>query len=189
MNTRRSSSRIKQRQDQEEGNSTDLHDEEDRKALAAILTGEGETGHHDDESDDDGARINAPASSIKFEPLQPLPGKQARRTTRSSAPRPIPNATSNAQQQSDSRTSSIAGSPESGLFINSNIDPTTSTSTAQYAAAASGADFSVQQLSHTPPTNVATSYEADHFGKRARAGVSIAETLHHCWLQNVPPEN
>jgi hypothetical protein len=36
-----------------------------------------------------------------------------------------------------------------------------------------GSTFNHPLLSHTPPTHAATSYEASHFGKRARSGVSL----------------
>jgi hypothetical protein len=34
--------------------------------------------------------------------------------------------------------------------------------------------FNNAHLSHTPPTQVSTSYEVSHFGKRARSGVSLS---------------
>ena len=35
-----------------------------------------------------------------------------------------------------------------------------------------GGTFNNTQMSHTPPTQASTSYEASHFGKRQRSGVS-----------------
>ena len=36
-----------------------------------------------------------------------------------------------------------------------------------------GGTFNNTQMSHTPPTQASTSYEASHFGKRQRSGVSL----------------
>lgn len=92
--------------------------------------------------------------------LLPLPEHSERER---SAPRAIPNAkAASAHNQSMAppppSLPSSAGSTAS-TFLNNLMDPAAST-------------FNRTQFSHTPPNQVATSYEASHFGKRARSGVS-----------------
>jgi hypothetical protein len=134
-----------------------------------------------DSDDDEGAKITAPESDFKFQPLQPLAGKSYNKGRRSS-PRKIPNASSSStaasssatqQYTTDSRTSSAAGSPENG-FMNNMVDPVASATSARLPNNEIGSNQQQQQLSHTPPADVATSYESSHFGKRARAGVSAS---------------
>lgn len=102
-----------------------------------------------------------------FQPLLPLPEHPTRQR---SAPRAIPNSkpptTQGIQTQSTGppvSQPSSAGSTASA-FLNNLIDPAAST-------------FNNTQVSRTPPSQIATSYEANHFGKRARSGVSLRETI------------
>lgn len=103
--------------------------------------------------------------SESFQPLLPLPDHPTRPR---SAPRAIPNSKPpTAQTQTQGTTvdppasrPSSAGSTASA-FLNNLLDPAAST-------------FNNTQISHTPPNQIATSYEASHFGKRARSGVSTS---------------
>lgn len=105
--------------------------------------------------------------SESFQPLLPLPDHPTRPR---SAPRAIPNSKPpTAQIQTQGTTvgppasqPSSAGSTASA-FLNNLLDPAAST-------------FNNTQISHTPPNQIATSYEASHFGKRARSG-SVSERL------------
>jgi hypothetical protein len=132
--------------------------------------------HREDYSDDDddGARISAPSADMKFQPLPetaatskapPLTRQLRSRTRATSATQAIPKTSTHTQDVSSSRTSSAAASPEHG-FMNNILDPIAATANTTSVAPAP----SSQQLSHTPPT--ASSYEANHFGKRPRTGVS-----------------
>jgi hypothetical protein len=95
------------------------------------------------------------------ESFLPLPDHPTRQR---SAPRAIPNSKpAPAQTQStiagpSTSQPNSAGSTASA-FLNNLLDPAAST-------------FNSIQISHTPPNQIATSYEASHFGKRARSGVS-----------------
>ena len=94
-----------------------------------------------------------------FQPLQPLPEHPERRR---SAPRAIPKGqVSQSQQSTHGATTpsqpNSAGSSGSA-FLNNILNTAAST-------------FNNAQISHTPPTQISTSYEASHFGKRARSGV------------------
>ena len=83
--------------------------------------------------------------------------------THRSAPRaiPKPTGTPNPPQQPSSLPSQPNSAGSSGsAFLSNILNPTAST-------------FNNTQLSHTPPTHISTSYEASHFGKRARSGVSF----------------
>jgi hypothetical protein len=98
-----------------------------------------------------------------FQPLLPLPEHRQR-----SAPRAIPSAAP--QQQvvpppilGPPSLPNSAGSTGSA-FLNNLLSPAAST-------------FSNTHLSHTPPTHMATSYEASHFAKRARSGVSQSQVF------------
>ena len=78
-------------------------------------------------------------------------------TTAKSPARAIPQP----KQQPNSATSSHPGSQESSgsSFLSGILNPSATT-------------FNNNQLSHTPPTALGTSYENSHFGKRQRSGVS-----------------
>lgn len=100
--------------------------------------------------------------------FQPLPDHATRQR---SAPRAIPNSKpSAAQTQQSTSAGFLASQPSSAgstasAFLNNLLDPAAST-------------FNMTHFSHTPPNQIATSYEASHFGKRARSGVStIKATL------------
>jgi hypothetical protein len=100
-------------------------------------------------------------------PLIPLPEHPTRQK---SAPRAIPNAHNFAvphlsMAPPTASQPSSAGSTASA-FLNNLMDPAAST-------------FSNNRFSHTPPNQAATSYEASHFGKRARSGVSENEQSFH----------
>lgn len=94
-----------------------------------------------------------------FQPLLPLPEHP---TIQRSAPRAIPKPPQSHNQpvvsNHPSSQPSSAGSTASA-FLNNLLDPAAST-------------FNNTHMSHTPPNHIATSYEASHFGKRARSGVS-----------------
>ena len=94
-----------------------------------------------------------------FQPLLPLPEHP---TIQRSAPRAIPKAPPSHNQPvlptHPSSQPSSAGSTASA-FLNNLLDPAATT-------------FNNTHMSHTPPNHIATSYEASHFGKRARSGVS-----------------
>jgi hypothetical protein len=64
---------------------------------------------------------------------------------------PVPNATFSSQHHQPQSQASSQGSSGSAFF-NSMLNP------------------NAHQLSHTPPTGLGASYEASHFGKRARSG-------------------
>ena len=149
-----------------------------------------------DVDDDEGAKISAPASDIKFQPLQPLPGSPSSssfKTRRRSSPRKIPNGSSSstttagaaaaasASASAATSSSAAAESPENG-FMHNMVDPVATATTSARLPAGSSSNPQQQQqqqqsqLSHTPPTDVSTSYETSHFGKRARAGVSISNS-------------
>lgn len=87
----------------------------------------------------------------------PLPEQVQRQR---SAPRPIPVASKviSTNHPTQGSQPSSAGSTGSA-FLNNILNPASA--------------FNNGHLSHTPPTHVSTSYEASHFGKRARSGVSI----------------
>lgn len=91
-----------------------------------------------------------------FQPLLPLPEHRQR-----SAPRAIPSAP---QQVVPPPTLGPPSQPNSAgstgsAFLNNLLTP-------------AGFMSNNGQLSHTPPTHIATSYEASHFAKRPRSGVS-----------------
>ncbi len=94
-----------------------------------------------------------------FQSLLPMPEHPTRQR---SAPRAIPKPPQSQNQPFMSAhpasQPSSAGSTAS-TFLNNLLDPAAST-------------FNNSFMSHTPPTHIATSYEASHFGKRARSGVS-----------------
>jgi hypothetical protein len=92
----------------------------------------------------------------QFQPLLPLPEHRQR-----SAPRAIPSAPQQVVPppiMGPPSQPNSAGSTGSA-FLNNLLTPT-------------GYMSNNAQLSHTPPTHLATSYEASHFAKRPRSGVS-----------------
>ena len=93
-----------------------------------------------------------------FQPLVPLPEHNQRQR---SAPRAIPSSDSQTTPSALGHPQSQASSAGSSgsAFLNNILNP-------------AGATFNNTQMSHTPPTHISTSYEASHFGKRARSGVS-----------------
>jgi hypothetical protein len=141
-----------------------------------LITSGGDDKRDELSDDDDGARISAPSPAIKFQPLQPLSEtKKLPQSTRTLKfhvkARPAPVVTSASIQstaEDSSHANSAAGSPENGL-MNNMVDPVAATATAPPAAAKRS---NAVHLSHTPPANVPSSYEASHFGKRPRSGVS-----------------
>ena len=97
----------------------------------------------------------------QFQPLLPLPEHPQKQK---SQPRAIPTSTqvvppSILGAPPSSQPSSVGSS--GSAFFNNLLSPAAST-------------FNNTQLSHTPPNHIATSYEASHFGKRARSGVRAA---------------
>lgn len=110
-------------------------------------------------------------------PPAPLPpkGMNTRRRSVSKAI-PVPQMSGGATQSS--QQASLAGSYESSGsgFINGIME----NSSSQGAQGPTGNTFA---LSHTPPTAAGTSYEAQHFGKRPRAGVrwiKCVSFMHDC---------
>eukprot|EP00934_Nitzschia_sp_Nitz4_P003332 Nitzschia sp. Nitz4//scaffold22_size323478//139495//141458//NITZ4_000531-RA/size323478-augustus-gene-0.198-mRNA-1//1//CDS//3329543007//3322//frame0 len=97
-----------------------------------------------------------------FQPLLPLPEHP---TTTRSAPRAIqkPPAPHNPSALGPLPSQPGSAGSTASSFLNNITDPAAST-------------FNNTHMSHTPPNHLATSYEASHFGKRARAG-SISERL------------
>lgn len=98
-----------------------------------------------------------------FQPLLPLPEHATRQR---SAPRAIPKAAASQTSQAlnlgpSASQPSSAGSTAS-TFLNNLLDPAATT-------------FNNTHMSHTPPNQISTSYEASHFGKRARSGVSVMQ--------------
>ena len=97
-----------------------------------------------------------------FQSLLPLPEHPTRQR---SAPRAIPiSKPPSSVAQTQFTTGHSASQPSSAgstasTFLNNLLDPAAST-------------FTGTQISHTPPDQIATSYEVSHFGKRARSGVS-----------------
>lgn len=104
---------------------------------------------------------NSGSHQQSFPALVPLPEHPQRQR---SAPRAIPRAQQQVvppQQPALGPPSSLPSSAGSSgsAFLNSLLDPAASS-------------FNHAHMSHTPPTHISTSYEASHFGKRARSGVS-----------------
>jgi len=124
---------------------------------------EGDGDDDGDDHDESNERITEPSSAMKFQPLQPISEK-------SLSPGRI--QTNNANQ-----TSFAQPSRESGSFMNNIQDPVAASKVFKRTQTESDDEFSLtQQLSHTPPTSLSTSYETMHFGKRPRSG-SLSERL------------
>lgn len=77
-----------------------------------------------------------------------------------SEPRAIPTSTMQSIDYPPSSGSRPSSTGSTGTaFLNNILNPAST--------------FNSTHLSHTPPTQVSTSYEVSHFGKRPRSGVSI----------------
>lgn len=136
---------------------------------SAMLDGQSTSGFSKDRSfslDSQSSNITSQSPERKqqsFQPLLPLPEHP---TIQRSAPRAIPKAPQSHNQPvmstHPSSQPSSAGSTASA-FLNNLLDPAATT-------------FNNTHMSHTPPNHIATSYEASHFGKRARSG-SVSERL------------
>ena len=93
-------------------------------------------------------------------PLLPFPEHHL--TSQKSAPRAIPKAQSltvpNQGMAPPSASQPSSAGSTASAFLNNLMDPAAST-------------FNSTHFSHTPPSQISTSYEASHFAKRARSGV------------------
>jgi len=143
-------------------------------------------------SDDASSRISESTTSrMKFQPLQPLPGKILE-----SVDTDCSTIQNHAYDSCSKKSSSISiNNPlvkEGGLkFMNNIQDPVAASRgvlkntcggeledeiLTTITASSASASTQQQQVSHTPPTNMSTSYETMHFGKRPRSG-SLSERL------------
>lgn len=104
--------------------------------------------------DDMQVLLNGPDDGIIGGPGKVIPPQRQR-----SEPQIIPTKAFSGHQQAPTAGSrpSSAGSTGSA-FLNHILNP--------------GGTFNNTHMSHTPPTNLSTSYEVSHFGKRPRSGVS-----------------
>mmetsp|Transcript_2835 Transcript_2835/g.3178 ORF Transcript_2835/g.3178 Transcript_2835/m.3178 type:complete len:765 (-) Transcript_2835:30-2324(-) len=150
----------------------------------------------EDNSDDASSRISESTTSrMKFQPLQPLPGKILESVDNDCST--IENHTNYSPSKISSSISINDNSvKEGGLkFMNNIQDPVAASrgvlentcggelededeylTTITTSSASASASTQQQQVSHTPPTNMSTSYETNHFGKRPRSG-SLSERL------------
>jgi hypothetical protein len=136
--------------------------------------------------DEENSRISAPSTAMEFQPLLPIseakqapePTRRLRSHTRGEIPALPKLSSQTVVAQDSSRASSAAASPVNG-FMNNMPDPVAATAGVSSMAASLSASSKANQLSHTPPTNAASSYETSHFGKRPRSGVSntVADSL------------
>ena len=112
--------------------------------------------------DETNTRISEPASAIKFQPLQPISEK----------------AQSNLQENAAMQTCTGVATKEGGSFMNNIQDPVAASKIFKKSQAENDDEnlSSKQQMSHTPPTSMSTSYASMHFGKRPRSGVSFFAT-------------
>jgi hypothetical protein len=146
-------------------------------AVLTAATSRGDDKKDEFSDDDDGAHISAPSSTIKFLPLQPLqetkhapqPTRRLRSHARMNTAPFVPNASIQLAGHDSSRASSAAASPENS-FINNMVDPVAGTASVPPPAATLARSLYLQ---HTPSSNIASSYDISHCGKRPRSGVSI----------------
>ncbi len=121
-----------------------------------------------DGDDETSTRISESASAMKFQPLQPIAEKSLFPTPHQS------NSGNNSTQDQITQPSVAVPRKESGSFMNNIQDPVAASKVFKRSEAENDDEnpSSMQQMSHTPPTSVSTSYETTHFGKRPRSGVS-----------------
>jgi len=126
-----------------------------------------------DGDDETSTRISEPASAIKFQPLQPIPEKSLSPSLHQSNP-----DDGLAQDHNTTQTCPVLATKESGSFMNNIQDPVAASKVFKKSQAENEDENSpsTQQMSHTPPTSMSTSYETTHFGKRPRSG-SLSERL------------
>lgn len=128
-------------------------------------------GDSDGDGDDETTTgISEPASAMKFQPLQPISEKSLFPNPHQSNPE-----NSSTQDQSATQISTVIATKESGSFMNNLQDPVAASKVFKKSQAENGDENSSfrQQMSHTPPTSMSTTYETMHFGKRSRSGVSL----------------
>ena len=131
---------------------------------------DGEINTIDGDGDDEtSARITESASAMKFQPLQPISEKSLFPNPQ----QPI-SGNSSTQDQTITQAATVVGRKESGSFMNNIQDPVAASKVFKKSLAENDDEnlTSTQQMSHTPPTSMSTSYETMHFGKRPRSGVS-----------------
>jgi hypothetical protein len=130
-----------------------------------------------DGDDDTSTRISEAAAAMKFQPLQPIPEKSLSQKMHQSN-----SDTAVAQDQAAIQACPVLAVKESGSFMNNIQDPVAASKVFKKSQVENEDENSpsTQQMSHTPPTSVSTSYETMHFGKRPRSGVSSFAA--ECWI-------
>lgn len=121
-----------------------------------------------DGDNENSAQMTELASAIKFQPLQPIAEK-------SLSPRPhqAQHDSTLVQDYASNQSGAVQASRESGSFMNNIQDPVAASKVFKKTQLdTDDENSSTHQMSHTPPTNLSTSYETMHFGKRPRSGVS-----------------
>lgn len=125
-----------------------------------------------DEDDETSTRISEPTSAMKFQPLQPISEKSLSPSLHQSN-----SENSSAQDHTSTQTFTAFATKESGSFMNNIQDPVAASKVfKKFEPEIEHENSLTQQMSHTPPTSMSTSYETMHFGKRPRSGVSFFET-------------
>lgn len=124
-------------------------------------------------NDETSTQISEPASAMKFQPLQPISEKSLSPSLHQSNP-----DYNLAQDHTVTQACASLTSKESGSFMNNIQDPVAASKFFKKSQAENEDENSqaTQQMSHTPPTSISTSYETMHFGKRPRSG-SLSERL------------
>jgi len=128
----------------------------------------------DDNGDDEtSTRISEPAAAMKFQPLQPISEKSLSPSLHRSN-----SGNDSAQDNDTAQTIKALATKESGSFMNNIQDPVAASKVFKKKEVENDDEnsLSTQQMSHTPPTTMSTSYETMNFGKRPRSG-SLSERL------------
>ena len=152
---------------------------------AGTMSGRNNTKDDDGDTVEGNSNDSSSRIAMKFQPLQPLPGKSISQ-----------HCTDDGMSLTGSRTRSKSilinnsATKEGGMkFMNNIQDPVAASKSIRQQSCyddefddeknltkikeAEASDLAPRQLiSHTPPTNMPASYETKHFGKRPRAGVS-----------------
>lgn len=156
---------------------------------AGTMSGRNNTKDDDGDTVEGNSNDSSSRIAMKFQPLQPLPGKSISQ-----------HCTDDGMSLTGSRTRSKSilinnsATKEGGMkFMNNIQDPVAASKSIRQQSCyddefddeknltkikeAEASDLAPRQLiSHTPPTNMPASYETKHFGKRPRAG-SLSERL------------
>lgn len=156
---------------------------------AGTMSGRNNTKDDDGDTVEGNSNDSSSRIAMKFQPLQPLPGKSISQHDADDGM-----SLTGSRTRSKSILINNSATKEGGMkFMNNIQDPVAASKSIRQQSCyddefddeknltkikeAEASDLAPRQLiSHTPPTNMPASYETKHFGKRPRAG-SLSERL------------